>query len=264
MRVKVFDHSGDISRYTAKSGNLSLQKRRLRLKKKKDKEKKGVLIVPLAYINKIYSNGNAEYTGFSFFHNGPGGLAEYAFAASPAKTWCTSWQPPYPICGRSCVTQRGAVSRRWTSAEHTHLFMVFTQCAQTLTGPKLSQTRCRDWKCPTVGVQSTSLSLHKPHIITLLFRWNKKKNHFGFNVLVMCVCYSCVESSRDYPALLIVIPVYNMKSLKCLDYPVLRLFVFRIRIKKNPKNITYHIKTAKLAGCLQPHGKYVKIKLRFM
>lgn len=34
MRVKVFDHSGDISRCTAKSGNLSLQKRRLRLKKK--------------------------------------------------------------------------------------------------------------------------------------------------------------------------------------------------------------------------------------
>lgn len=31
-----------------------------------DKEKKGVLIGPHAYINKIYSNGNAEYTGFSF------------------------------------------------------------------------------------------------------------------------------------------------------------------------------------------------------
>lgn len=31
-----------------------------------DKEKKGVLIVLHAYINKIYSNGNAEYTGFSF------------------------------------------------------------------------------------------------------------------------------------------------------------------------------------------------------
>lgn len=31
-----------------------------------DREKKGVLIAPHAYINKIYSNGNAEYTGFSF------------------------------------------------------------------------------------------------------------------------------------------------------------------------------------------------------
>lgn len=159
----------------SKKWELKFAKKKVEVKKKRDKEKKGVLIVPRAYINKIYSNGNAEYTGFSFFHNGPGGLAEYAFAASPAKTRCTGWQPPYPICRRSSVTQRGTVSGRGTSDKHAH---TLSWCLDNLLNrSKKSPDKAETFTDKVSRLKMSNrgrtrlkygLSWHVPHIMTLV------------------------------------------------------------------------------------------------
>lgn len=57
MHGKVSDHFRNISQYTAKALTLFAK---IGERKKRDKEQKGVLIFPDAYINNIYSNGNAE------------------------------------------------------------------------------------------------------------------------------------------------------------------------------------------------------------
>lgn len=172
-------------------------KKKVEVEKKKNKEKKRVLIVPRAYINKIYSNGNAEYTEFSFFNNRPGGIAEYTFAASPANTWCTSWQSPYPICERRCVTQQG-VSPGCRPLINIHTLLYCVQTVQTWTGLTLSQTGLY-WK---VDVYAISLVCdYQPHIITQLVGWKKAVWYGLVYVFTIYLCYTRGGSSREYSTL---------------------------------------------------------------
>lgn len=56
MHIQVFDHFRNISQYTAKITNFICKS----WWKKETRKQRGVLISPHAYINNIYSNGNAE------------------------------------------------------------------------------------------------------------------------------------------------------------------------------------------------------------
>lgn len=109
----------------------------------------------------------------------------------------------------------------WRADTHFSL-LIFRQPVQSLTGLKLSQTRCHDWKCPIVGVRVLSMVWLYTSPTSSHYWWGEKKVH-------SLSAFGIVESNGDYSAVINVVPVHNIKSSSASISPILRPLIYLVQ-----------------------------------